>query len=83
MSIDLHNLKGKIRSPVESTVFRARQGSFSVKSTIPQEVANALDIDSFDNVVIEWRIFFPEDYPKSPALAIVTKKEEKENDESA
>ncbi len=56
-----------------SKTYRARRGSYSQKTTLPDWVANLLDIQPGDE--IEWQIIFNEDLPNA---VIVTKKEDPE-----
>lgn len=73
-TIDLSNLS--IRSIEESTTYRARQGSYSVKTTIPQIVAEALGIKPHENNVLAWTIAFRDDGESEPVILVTRKEEE-------
>jgi hypothetical protein len=67
---DTVDLYLKTRTVEESTKYRARQGSYSVKTTIPQYVAECLGIEPNKNNVLEWTVAINDDEEKNPVILV-------------
>lgn len=56
----LHDAKLE-RHKNESKLYRARKGSWSLKTTVPDWIVNCLDLEKGDT--LEWKVLFREDKP--------------------
>jgi len=69
--IDLRHGISKIEErPSESKVYRARRGSWSLKTTVPDWIVNCLNLEAGNT--LEWRMVFRDE---GPPLAVISRGE--------